>query len=401
MPGDKGQPDGAVRELARAVSGLADGALLVALALSLLAPAVSTWAESPVGGSSGGTNTVYLSFVAANVRLPGHIGYGANVSAADNARYLAEIGFDWAKGFVSLDYHSSQHDWVQADNQIREYLRYGVSKALLRLTDGAPPRSESELALFQEASRSLAVHVAATWRPQGLRQVAYEVWNEPNLDYEWRGGAPDPAAYVAVLRAAYLGIKAGDPAATVVSGGVATTGASPQAWLGTAGYMDDLEFIRGMYRAGGAAYFDALGSHPYGGGTEPEVVRGAPYFRRAEEQRQVMLEFGDAETPVWATEFGWIGRCEQCDLGEHERVEVSYAQQAGYLVRAFRYAEANWPWMGPMFVFNLDFGTVGWYEYCDPIRWYSVLYRENPKSDPGSVIFGREALDALRAMPKN
>jgi hypothetical protein len=74
--------------------------------------------------------------------------------------------------------------------------------------------------------------------------------------------------------------------------------------------------------------------------------------------------------------------------------------QADYLARAFFYADENWPWMGPMFIFNLDFGTVNWYEYCDPVRWYSLLSRENPMSDPTAAIASRAGFETLRAMPK-
>ena len=37
-----------------------------------------------------------------------------------------------------------------------------------------------------------------------------EVFNEPNLPYEW-GGAPDPGAYARLLAAAYNGVKRADP----------------------------------------------------------------------------------------------------------------------------------------------------------------------------------------------
>ena len=48
------------------------------------------------------------------------------------------------------------------------------------------------------------------------RIQAYEIWNEPNLDREWGDKQPDPAAYTAMLKASYAGIKAADPQALVV-----------------------------------------------------------------------------------------------------------------------------------------------------------------------------------------
>jgi hypothetical protein len=66
---------------------------------------------------------------------------------------------------------------------------------------------------------------------------------------------------------------------------------------------------------------------------------------------------------------------------------VSDQKQASNLVGAFTYAEANYPWMGGMFVFNLNFNTAPWFELCDPMRFYSVE--------------GRPAETALGSMPKN
>jgi aryl-phospho-beta-D-glucosidase BglC (GH1 family) len=76
--------------------------------------------------------------------------------------------------------------------------------------------------------------------------AAYEIWNEPNLNYEWGEQTPDPAAYTELLKAAYTAVKAVDPAAKVISGGLATTGD------GSATAYGDLDFLRGMYEAGAA-----------------------------------------------------------------------------------------------------------------------------------------------------
>jgi hypothetical protein len=166
--------------------------------------------------------------------------------------------------------------------------------------------------------------------------------------------------------------------------------------------VPDLTFLREMYRHGAKGHFDALGSHPYGGrdapDTPPAAASGPIYFRRAEEQHQVMLEFGD-QSPVWITEFGWVLATE-CNLGEHEWMQVSEDQQAKYLAGAYDYAHLNWPWMGPMFLFNLDFGTVYWYAPCDPVRWYSIQYRGNPQDPGNSPILNRAAFKALQDMAK-
>ena len=254
---------------------------------------------------------------------------------------------------------------------------------------------------------ALAAHISDTWRTRGLLTAAYEIWNEPNLDYEW-GGRPDAGQYTRLLQAGYRGIKAGDPLAIVVSAGLAPTGGSAaevalaRRLYGADQVIPDLTFLRGMYRNGAQGYFDALGSHPYGGpdapATPPGASTGPIYFRRAEEQRQVMLSFGD-QSPIWATEFGWVLETD-CYLGEHEWMEVAEAQQADYLAAAYEYADENWPWMGPMFLFNLDCGSVYWYAACDPVRWYSITYRENPYDPAHSPLLPRQAFGRLRELAK-
>jgi len=344
-----------------------------------------------------------------------HLGYGASIASADHVISMTVMGFDWAKGFVRWNEAGAgpNFNWAAVDNQLRQFVP-AVSNVLLRLDGpppadiGFPPISPGDLAAFHSFARALALHVSVTWRSQGLQAVAYEIWNEPNLYYEW-GAPPDAAQYTALLKSGYEGIKEGDAQATVVSAGLATVGGSAEhlalarRLYGAVEEVPDLTFLRGMYSNGAKGYLDALGSHPYGGPDSPDTAPGDAtgpiYFRRAEEQRQVMLDWGDT-SPVWATEFGWVLET-ACDLGKQEWQEVSEPLQAQYLAAAYAYADENWPWMGPMFVFNLDFATVTWYELCDTMRWYSITYREDP-SDPGnSPILLRQAFFTLRDMPKN
>jgi hypothetical protein len=129
-------------------------------------------------------------------------------------------------------------------------------------------------------------------------------------------------------------VKAIYPSSIVLAGGLSpATGANN-------GSMEDV-----CCRARDS--MDGLAIHNYGGGTEPEHD---PFdcnelcFRRAERYPALMVELGDAATPIWATEFGWPidGRR---DIGGCNWMKVSPERQADYLVRAYRYAHANWDWM--------------------------------------------------------
>ena len=126
------------------------------------------------------------------------------------------------------------------------------------------------------------------------RVAAYQVWNEPNLAREWGNAAPNPAEYVAMLKGCYSAIKQADPNALVISAGLSPTGNGPPA------AMPDVDFLRGMYEAGAAPYFDVLGAHAPGFKAAPEtspdeVAQDAALggqrffcFRRVEDLRAIM-----------------------------------------------------------------------------------------------------------------
>ncbi len=108
---------------------------------------------------------------------------------------------------------------------------------------------------------AFAAGVAA--RARGVA-AAYEVFNEPNLAYEW-GGTPDPARYTALLAAARRGVKRADADALVLAAGLAPhTGNAP-------GTVEDVDFLLGMYAAGARGQFDVLGIHPYGDNSAPDA----------------------------------------------------------------------------------------------------------------------------------
>jgi len=67
-------------------------------------------------------------------------------------------------------------------------------------------------------------------------------------------------------------------------------------------------------------------------------------------------------------------------------------------MNAYLYAGSHYPWMGVMSFFNMDFATVYWYDYCEPVRWYSVAYRVNHLDPGNSPIVYRQAYYALQGM---
>jgi hypothetical protein len=114
-------------------------------------------------------------------------------------------------------------------------------------------------------------------------------------------------------------------------------------------------------------------------------------FRRAERVRDLLVAYGAADKPIWLTEFGWLrdpaesGRdCSSSPaLAGFDWMRLPERTVANYTVRAFAYADANWPWAGPMFLWNLN-----WQQYdhdyenaCSHLRWYGILEPDGSPTD--------------------
>jgi hypothetical protein len=262
-----------------------------------------------------------------------------------------QAGFDTVVQLFSwrqIEPTRGQYHWQYPDEVVRGAEYYGLDLVVRldqhpdwasRVTSAlnAPPDDPADYARF--------VSTVAT-RYRG-RVKAYIIWNEPNLAREWGGRRPDPAGYVALLGVAYQAVKAADPNALVVSAGLAPTNHRDD----TA--MDDRAFLEAMYQAGGQSYFDVLGAHPYGFAyppDDPHDTHEGLNTARLEDLRAIMLEYGDGDKPVWATELGWTVEAQ----GEDAWQAVSPEQQADYLVGALRRARREWPWLQLVAIWNLD-----------------------------------------------
>jgi hypothetical protein len=181
---------------------------------------------------------------------------------------------------------------------------------------------------------------------------AWELWNEPDSQEFW-AGAPQPAAYSAVVRAAYPAIKAVQPNDIVVLGGLVG---------------NDYDFLEQLYANGAQGSFDAVAVH-----TDTACLTNGPghYYRDERgrigrytfsayrEVRQEMLDHGDGAKPIWMTEIGWntqSTRRGSCNVGRwagQKRMGVSKRRQARFLRRAYRCVAAD-PYIGVAFWFGIQ-----------------------------------------------
>jgi len=145
-----------------------------------------------------------------------------------------------------------------------------------------------------------------------------------------------PTEFVEVLRSGFRGVKAGDPAAVVVSGGISGNNAD---WVGR------------MYAAGGQQWFDVLGVHPYldPADAPPDEPAENKVYRMTSVSavRAEMIQVGDSGKPIWFTEFGWTTSTAA------ERPGVDEATQARYLRQSIAQIQTDYPYVAAAFWFTM------------------------------------------------
>ena len=319
---------------------------------------------------------------------------GLNAEAVSGR--LQELGVEWAKHSINwADYEpvQGQIDFTELDNIVTTLESAGVN--ILLSVSGAPAWARVGMdGVFGPPSDSqqYANFVGALASRYGSRVAAYEIWDQPNLQDRWGGKAVSGASYVELLSAAYAAIKAANPAAVVVSAGLAPTGGGP-------GAINDRDFLRQMYVSGLSDVSDAIGAHPYGWANSPDSTccetnpdvssfDDHPSFfflETLEAYRAIMIEFSDAATFIWVTEFGW-GSIENFPIdvlpGFSFVDDVTLDEQSQYTERAFNIADnIEGEYIGPMFAWNMNFcQTAGLQAYeC----YWSML---DPGGNPRPVF---------------
>ena len=320
------------------------------------APGAPTAAPAPTPSTSPAAPPI-----SSLARLSGEPAVGAqfhatwsSYSASDRAVILdklAAAGAQWVRIDVGwASYESSGSGQIAAwysnrvDAAVNEARARGL-KVLLTpwMTPGwananagtaTPPTNPAEYARF------------LTWLTDHLqgRVQAYEIWNEPNLSYFWKGTS---AQYATLLKAAYPAVKAGDPAAQVVIGGPS---------------HNDTAWIANQYQLGVRGAFDVMATHPYQGiaSTAPEQADDGTQYTLAHVAavHDLMVANGDGAKPIWFTEFGWSNHANAPGSANWEQ-GVTDQQQGEYLIRSLRWIATNAPYVTQVFWYNDRNQTTG------------------------------------------
>jgi len=286
---------------------------------------------------------------------------------------VREMGAPWIVEYFPWGYYEPKkgvYSWAHPDTVVKHALNQGLT-VIARLgfvPKWARPKDSIFSYLDPEHYDDFGDFVYAFVEHYRGKIRHIIIWNEPNIALEWGYRPVDPEAYTELLKVAYRRAKEADPEVQVLAGALAPTLAPP----GDPWGMNDLEFLRGMYRAGAKDYFDILAVHSYGW-TFPPDDPPAPdkvNFRRVELLRQIMEENGDAHKTIIITEGGW---------NDHPRWSkaVRPGQRVEYTIRAYEIALKEWEWCEAvcLWAFRYPWAT---HTYQDYFTFVAVDFTPKP-----------------------
>jgi hypothetical protein len=245
------------------------------------------------------------------------------MSATEQVATIAQMkadGVQWLRFDANIGYPDAY------DTFIKDAVNGGIKVDVALDGDVASP---SQMTTF-------AQQTVAYYEPQGV--YTYEILNEPNGCEV----AYSAVAYTAILQAAYTAIKAAQPSAFVLAGGLCPAGGDDEPYT----------YLAAMYAAGAHGYFDAMNMHPYSSPDTPDDTGDSwnPWSYLGQ-LRSVMDANGDSSKQIWLTEFG-------CPTGgpppgwDSDQI-CTNAGEAQQITEAFASARAT-SGIGPLFIFNWD-----------------------------------------------
>ena len=340
------------------------------------------WADVPLGGVN--TYGLHHEVVTAEQRLSGDNKVARTFEMLrDGGFHFARVQFPWEDIEVcgKGDFRDcrggseGQSTWIKYDYIVAQARQHDV-ELIVRLD--RPPDWAREAALASaEVQAAVAVGRPVTGPPDRFEDYAdfagaiahrygddlrfYQIWNEPNLPGEWNYRRQDPSDFVRLLRLAREAITTADADAVVLFPALSPTdGEDPSA-------TNDLDYLQGIYDAGGRDAFDIMSAQLYGLGQPPEERRyvkpNTSLLRPIETRtdvgrvvllREVMERNGDAGKAVWISELGWNSA--PPGMQHPWGMSVTEEQKARYLVAAMERARREWPWVGAMCVWMFRWG---------------------------------------------
>jgi hypothetical protein len=266
------------------------------------------------------------------------------------------------------------YNWDELDRQVALYAGHGLRwlpiidyssawSGRIRGDYFSPPADPRQYAAYAAAVARRYGRGGDFWRerpelPQ-LPVTKYEIWNEENTEFFWRGQSNAPEYYADLYLAARGAIKAVDPQARAIVGGLA---------LENTGVTDPDDFVTRMYRhrPGLVGNVDGIGFHPY----TPDV---AGVYIKLREIRATLARVGAGNPPLELTELGWT----TATTSESHRAE-SLARLADELPRS----DCNVASLAPHTWVTKE------QDAADPEDWFGIYNLDGTPKPSGAAYLG-------------
>jgi len=225
-------------------------------------------------------------------------------------RAITTVGFKWIRTDLTWEdvektrghYDFSAYDELVATAQAHHLHVLGILDYGNPLyTGGAmkPPVNDAELEAFKAYCQAAAAHFAK-------QDVVFEIWNEPDVGGFW-DKSPNAAQFAKLLRAGISGVKAGNPAARVLTAGLSQP------------YSVTYKFWDTVSRSGAMEGADGWGTHLYI--DERPEQRWTDILKLRERAAHVL-----PGKDVWCTEWGFSSAKLSATHNGHE--ELALKKQA-------------------------------------------------------------------------
>ncbi len=328
-----------------------------------VARAAASAPAGPVG--TGGARAIPLDFgVAYGDTLP----FDSDQQLDSALNDAVTLGATWVR--TDLSWEDIQpdgpgsYDWQRFDRVVEAARARGLN--VLPTIGYTPPWERSPdcssgqncAPVDPNAFAAFARTAAARYAPMGVH--TWEIWNEPNIPF-W-GPKPDPEAYTALLRVTAKAIRAVDPKAFLLMGGLAAVSTDAKI-----NYVSATDFLAAVSKLGANRLVNAISYHPY---TYPYLPSATTSFGTAFQRissygsvnlEAVLTKYGTPNLPVWITETGaptnGPGAAADGTTIPPNATDVTEAFQAEIATDTVKAAAAN-PYVGAVFWFSdQDTGT--------------------------------------------
>jgi polysaccharide biosynthesis protein PslG len=289
-------------------------------------PAPSTPANFPPLGAAAGVGSKFglVTHIATRFGIYGQQNGPMDVAAGTGVGWIREeFRWDW------VEHPLGNWDWGFTDEMVQDARGRNLEiLGLLGYNNSAQTMGEAnftvpDIGLWKTYITQVVTHYKGQIH-------AWEVWNEPDVPYFWKGSVAD---YVNLLKETYVTIKAIDPTATVLNGACSNL---------------DLNWFTDFLNQGGTQYTDALAFHPYT--LRSSLDNGNYQTIDLPHLRDIGQRTGKA---WWFTEIGWSSASGGAGFGSGVGSEQA---QASYMVR--QYVES-------LDLSGLNVEHIFWYNFHD------------------------------------